>query len=279
MTVEPIDWGAVEAALETWLGGFTPKQADGSNSILFEDQRVPHPDYPYCSLLLIASAKEGGRDDLLINQDLLRAQNIRVTPVVHDTTLYSITVDTNTASFTSGVGATAAQITAGLKAASSAFPQTMTDNGGTLDIAGTAEFEVSTTTDLSWVNLDLGHEMGMQTTGPRKLTYQITFHVDEDTLRAKGPNSAAMALAETMVSSLSKQTTIDQLFAAGIAIVREQGTRKMDAVVDGQWVSRATTDVQFRVQTSTTEDTGYIAETEVSGTVSGVPVANDLLLP
>ena len=253
---EPISWSTIEAGLYAWLTGITP-------TVIFSNQRTPQPAYPYCSVYLIASAKEGGRDELITADQLTTAKSVRVTPTVQNTAAYTITLNGTAYTYTSDSSATAAEITAGLKAIVTATGFTVTDNHGTLDISKATTFAIVVTSNLAWANLDAGHDVSMVTTGPRKLTYQITFHTDETSLRAGGFDSSAQALAESCVSSLSKQSVIDALYAAGLAIVRDQGIKSLDLVVNGEWLSRASVDVQFRAAAQMTEDTGYINSVEV----------------
>jgi len=269
MTYQPIDWGTVEAALYSWLSGIVP-------NVIFEDQRIPSPSYPYCSVLLLASSRKGGKDNQIITTDLTRAKNILVTPTVQDLTLYSINIGANTANYTSGIHATAAQITAGLAAQMARWPQTVVDNVGTLTVSASSVFNILVTANLSWANNDFGHENVATTTGTRKVTYQLTFHNNEANMRAattEAGSVSGMAFAEAAVSSLSQQATIDLLWGAGIGIVAEQGAHKMDMVINGEWVSRGIVDIQFNIGTLTTGDNGYIATAPAGGTVDGTPLS------
>ncbi len=77
----------------------------------------------------------------------LPQRTVKLTPVALDSTEYVVTVDGNAASFTSGVGAVVADITAGLKADIDglAIPNiSTTDNGTDLDISMTAPGTVFT---------------------------------------------------------------------------------------------------------------------------------------
>lgn len=70
----------------------------------------------------------------------LPTRSVDITPVAQDTTEYTVTVEGQTASFTSGALATVAQITAGLKTAIDALSITnlsTTDNSTSLTIANT----------------------------------------------------------------------------------------------------------------------------------------------
>lgn len=63
--------------------------------------------------------------------------NTVLTPTVANSAVYTVTVNGTAYSFTSGLAATAAEITAGLEAAITATGVTVTDNTGTLTIAPT----------------------------------------------------------------------------------------------------------------------------------------------
>ena len=338
-----ISWAAFEAALVNWLvPAYVPRA-------IFANQRAPQPAMPYASLLLMASAKEGGRDPAILTQDLTRAKSVRLTPTVQNNATYTVTVagtpytyvaqsrvveadivagpnlgadggtvtvnghvcalayDLKTlgdninalgqpvtvstpdgwntlvidgAGFAVSVPPTltmtttvvsddASAITSGLKAAMAAETRTVTDNHGTLDITGTAIFALTVTTNLTWVNLDAGHEIVTTIYGSRRLSYQIKVYVDE------GTAGGAYAWAESIRSSLGLPSVIDALDAAGIAIVKDSGARDMSAVINGQWVQQAVVDVVFRAVVQMADDTGYIAHAVATGTTdAGTVVVN-----
>lgn len=257
---EPIVWTDIEAGLAAWLGAIVA-------NVVFEGQRIPLQPYPYVSVSLLTSARKSGRDDLVQTVDLTRAKSIRATPVVADNTTYTITIGGIPYTYTSGTSATASQITAGLH---SLVPGS-TDNHGTLDITAAAVFLV-TMTGLTWANLDNGHELVTVAKGTRKVVYQLNFHNSETNLRADA-NAAGMALAEAAVSSLSKQSVIDQLWAAGLGIVNNEAVKKTDVVLNGEWVSRGTVEVSFNIATTSTEDNGYIDTATLNGNIDAVAIS------
>ena len=260
-----IDLSPVETAIYNWLvPAYVP-------AVIFANQRVPKPSYPYASILQTASAREGGRDQISLSQDLRRAKSVRFTPAVAADATYTVTLGGVAYSYTASDAPTAAEITAGLKAAITGSLYTVTDNAGTLDIAAAAVFLVTVTSNLSWSNLDAGHEITETALGSRRLAFQITFHVDEDNMVAGG----AYAWAETVQTSLSLESVVAALWAQGVAVVKTTGLRDMSQVVNGQWESRAVFDVVFRVLVQFSEDTGYIGHVTATGDVDGAAVVFD----
>lgn len=66
--LQPIDWGAIEGAIFDWV---VDKLALPENQVIFEDQNLPQPPYPYVSLKRTAGpTKEGGKDELRASTDL-----------------------------------------------------------------------------------------------------------------------------------------------------------------------------------------------------------------
>lgn len=262
---EPIVWTDIEAGLAAWLGAIV-------TNVVFEGQRIPLQTYPYVSVSLLTSARKAGRDDLVQTVDLTRAKYIRVTPAVADNYLFEIGINSTIFSYRSGDNATESQITAGLKAAITAAGISTTDNHGTLDVSSSSVFFVLTDSRLSWANLDNGHELVTVAKGTRKVVYQLNFHNSEANLRADA-NAAGMALAEAAVSSLSKQSVIDQLWAAGLGIVNNEAVKKTDVVLNGEWVSRGTVEVSFNIATTSTEDNGYIDTATLNGNIDAVAIS------
>lgn len=65
MPTEPIDWETVEATIYEWL----TVTSDIVDHVVWEDQNIPQPEYPYASLKFTAQAKEGGRDEIRTDTD------------------------------------------------------------------------------------------------------------------------------------------------------------------------------------------------------------------
>lgn len=255
MTVS-ISWASVEQAIYNWL---VPAVVPAA---IFENQKQEAPAFPYASIVMTGSSREGGRDDFSNAEDDTRAMNITVTPAVADNTLYTITIGTSY-SYTSGVGATASQITAGLASAMSGSGLTIVDNHGTLAISSSSLFHITTTTNLTWINNDNGHEIYSTTNGLRRLVYSVKFHDSADPAAPGG----ATVRAEAARALLSSQSIVDSFLIQGLAMVREQGVRDISAVINGQWVQRAALDVVFRTLVSVVDDTGYVSKVVATGTV------------
>jgi hypothetical protein len=261
MTAPAASWTAFEAAIYNWLvPAFVP-------TAIFEGQSVPQPAFPYASIMVTGDTREGGRDAVTSATDLTRAQSVRVTPTVLPSVTYTITIGSTPYSYTASSSPTASEITAGLKTALPAAPQTVTDNHGTLDIAGTTVFLLTVSANLTWANRDVGHEVVQTNYGSRRVPCLIKFHADEPTVI--GIPGGSMAWAEAVQGSLSQQSVIDALYAASVAIVKTNGIHMVPTMLNGQWVSRAVLDVVFRTVFTPAEDVGYIKTFTATGDVGG----------
>ena len=254
-----IDLSPVEAAIYSWLVPNRIREA------IFSHQRVQHTGYPYASVRLVSSSREGGRAEVLDDTDLTRVKSIRVTPTPVSDATYTLTINGTAYAFTAGTNPTAAAITAGLAAALHGSAYTVVDNAGTLDLAHTSVFNVTASSRLSWVNLDAGHEVVQVAIGHHRVLYAVTFHVDEAHMAAGG----ADAYAEAARLSLSFQSVIDAFSAAKIGIVRDSGLRDITAEVNNRWMSRVQFDLVLRYTVTAYEDTGYIGHALATGTIDG----------
>lgn len=116
-------------------------------------------DFPTTSNVWIAASKLFGQQirpqRIVIGRRQIPSATVEVQTVV-DNTSYTITLNDEIVSFTSGVAATAADIAAGLKAAYDLTPITgitVTDNlDGTLTIASTVDWSLSVGTGLAQTN-------------------------------------------------------------------------------------------------------------------------------
>lgn len=250
-----IDLSPVEAAIYSWLVPNRIREA------MFSHQRVQHTGYPYASVRLVSSSREGGRAEVLDDTDLTRAKSIRVTPTPVSDATYTLTINGTAYAFMAGTNPTAAAITSGLAAALHGSPYTVVDNAGTLDIAHTVVFNVTVSSRLAWANLDAGHEVVQVAIGHHRVLYAITFHVDEAHMAAGG----ADAYAEAARLSLSFQSVIDAF--SPVKIVRDSGIRDITAEVNNRWMSRAQFDLVLRYTTTAYEDTGYIGHAQATGTI------------
>lgn len=154
---------------------------------------------------------------------------------------------------------TAADITAGLDAAMSEAPQVVTDNAGTLDITGADVFAVTVTSNLSWRNLDAGHEITLTATGQRQIT--VSVHV-------LGPG--ALAAIETAQARLGLQSVIDALLTGGLAVIDAGPIQNLTAIANARRIDRRQMDVRFSLVSTAAEDTGYITKAHVEAPGLGV---------
>ena len=58
-TVVPVDWGEIDTAIVLWLNDLLAL----SNRIIWENQKVAQPDYPYVTLLRSSETDEGSVDE------------------------------------------------------------------------------------------------------------------------------------------------------------------------------------------------------------------------
>ena len=134
MATEPIDWETVEAAVYQWL----TEISSIVDNVIWEDQNVPQPNYPYASVKFTAQAKEGGRDEIRTDTDLITraaGEEIRMinTGPVGLTLPVSFHHDPNTLTNASPVGETAMALA--MKAQSSLGMQTVLDHFGRANVA------------------------------------------------------------------------------------------------------------------------------------------------
>lgn len=152
------------------------------------------------------------------------------------------------------------------------YPYVTLDHPGFADEPGTLD-ETRTSTDLGQ---PAGEEIELLTTGPREFTLTVTAHVDDRTGGAHDANANAEALLSKAHSSLGKQSVLDALAAAGIALIERMAVLDTSVVVNGEWVSQASMDVRLRVTSNVTERTGYIDKVAVSSTFSGAQASLNL---
>ena len=272
----PIDWTAQYGALYTWafgVSGWTTRWAD---------QPEARPDYPYVLLDVQQMSREGGLDEVRTTIDLTRARHIRVTPTVQNSTLYRVTINAEVHEYTSDADATAAEITAGLTSAIQAGvqPVTVTDNTGTFDIEGNGEtlnpstpglYNVVTTTNLEWANLDEGNEVAHVACGRRVVTLNIqAFERDTRTDNpGTDPARNAFNMLSRLQASLMTPSVQTQLRASGIAIIEEGDVLDLSEPVEDTILSRASMDVRMRMLSTLTEYTGYIYTVSGDSTLTG----------
>jgi hypothetical protein len=108
-----------------------------------------------------------------------------------------------------------------------------------------------------------GEEIETRHARPHLVNVSIGFYVDADTLAAKGPNFSAMAYAMSASASLGLAAVLQHFRDASIAVVRELSVVDVSGVVGGNWLGRASLDVQLRVTAQIAKRTGYIDKVQL----------------
>lgn len=92
---------------------------------------------------------------------------------------------------------------------------------------------------------------------------QFTVSVQAYSERYANPNLDAVAILSTLQSSLELEGVLEQLATdADLTLVEAGDVLDTSYVVGGEWVSRATMDVRFRVASVLTEDVDFIESVE-----------------
>lgn len=272
----PIDWSAKYLTLHAWANGAT------GLTTRWADQDEPRPDFPYILLDIIATAKEGGIDEVSRTVDLTRARDVKVTPIARNTTTYTVTINAANGVFLSDATATVAEITAGLKAAIDLLgePVIVTDNATDLDILGDPEvlnptvpqlFTITVTDDfdgaqISRANNDAGSELEVRVTGSREFTLNAQAF-ERNTRNAKpasNPSTNAYNTLTMLQSSLGLPSVQEQLRGADISLIEELPIADLSEQVEDTLLSRASMDIRMRTLSVLLEHQGFIE------TVSGV---------
>ncbi len=136
-----------------------------------------------------------------------------------------------------------------------------------------AQDEIRTTYDK---DAEAGEEIELLTTGPREFTLSVTAHVDDEAGAYDDANADAMALLTLAQSSLGKRSVLDDLAAAGIAIIERLPVLDTSVVVNGIWISQAAMDVRMRVTSNVTEQIGYFDKVKLSSTLENAQASLDL---
>lgn len=122
----------------------------------------------------------------------------------------------------------------------------------------------------------VGEEIRIQSTSPILLSMSISFHTDPDPRTgATRAGSTALALAMTAQASLGESPVLEHFSRANLALVKELGVRDTSLVVNGEWLSRATLDLQLRATTSMSRYTGYIDKVGIVSEDFGVDLVLD----
>lgn len=278
MVTLPFDFSAAEDAIHDWFS-----TATGLTTV-WRDQSAPQPAYPYGSLLIIAGpTKLGGQDEVRESTDLTIVQNVKVTPIAQNDTLYTVTMHGDDFTFLSDASATVAEITAGLTSAinGGAHPITVsaTDNGTDLDIiAPTETFTLVVDDDfdgnqMSFANNDLGHEVLQEVAGLRDMTISCQVYVSSPDVT--DPTKHSRALMTAAQASLGLPSELARFQGVGLAIIEEGDVLNIDELIEDAFVSRANMDVRFGLASNLSERTGFIQATEISSDM-GLPASLEL---
>jgi hypothetical protein len=106
-----------------------------------------------------------------------------------------------------------------------------------------------------------GEEIVISVAGPRVFTVSCQVFANSD---APGANADHyLGFAEAALELPSVRRTLRAAHAVPVEIISAQD---LDRVAGGRWRSRSNMDVRFRTISSVGERTGYITQTEISGT-------------
>ncbi len=136
-----------------------------------------------------------------------------------------------------------------------------------------AQDEIRTTYD---EEAEAGEEIELLTTGPREFILSITAHVDDANGAFDDADANATALLSLAQSSLGKRSVLDDLAAAGVAIIERLPVLDTSVVVNGIWISQAAMDVRMRVTSNVTEQIGYIDKVKLTSTFENAKASLDL---
>jgi hypothetical protein len=247
-----MNWTTIQNAIHDWF-----ETATGITAI-WADQNAPEPGYPYATLNIISGPIKVGMDELVQSEDLTRAGNVKVTPVAHDATTYTDTINGTAYSYLSGAGATVAEICAGLVAAITAGsqPVTATDHGTYYTVETNEAGEIFTLVvdaNQTWVNVDLGHEIEFKAAGPRTMT-----------VSCQVMGEGALGYITLAQQALSLPSVLAALLAAGLGVIEAGPITNITAIANARRLSRHSMDVRFALGSEIAEQTGYIQTTEVT---------------
>lgn len=66
-SLQPVDWNTIECCLHDWV---TDKLSFDTDRVIWEDQNITQPRFPYISMKRISTVKEGGVDETRATTDL-----------------------------------------------------------------------------------------------------------------------------------------------------------------------------------------------------------------
>ena len=101
---------------------------------------------------------------------------------------------------------------------------------------------------------------------------QFTVSVQTYTERHADPNLDAVAILTTLQSSLELDAVLEQLAAdADLTVIEAGNVSDTSYVVGGEWTSRASMDVRFRVASVLTEDVDFVDSVDMESEDQGIP--------
>lgn len=230
MSYYPEDWIAMRDRLHGWLAG----ELDPI-TVIWQEQDAPRPEKPYAALRVLSEPATVGQ----ASESAERAVQV---VDAQDATAYELAIDGETYSFTSGAGATLAQIRDGLiDEVNDALPgvaHAIAADALGLRIAGDAELSVADeellAVKLAQIYLGQG-EMVLEVDG---------FSTGRDEL------TAIMAAAKL---GLETSSVREYLASEDVAVVGVVGSRYLASVTNGLWEHRRGFDVRLRVTTRSVE--------------------------
>lgn len=255
----PIAWSSIEAYLVGWVLRSTGLQA------IWARQNAPQPARPFALLNWVAGPTRLTLDAVETEEDFTRVASIRITPEAADSTTYTVALDGTDYSYTSGVGAAVADVTAGLYTLIDAAGYTTADNGSSLDVASAdgSTFAVVLSDDgagdlMSFANLDAGHEIQLQYIGPRRMTLAV------DVFSDSGQAARAADYSSILEGSIASESETIYRAALGLGFLGTAAMTDLSTVEGSRFIERHHFDLFLCVPYALLEDVGYITQLSIT---------------
>jgi len=128
-------------------------------------------------------------------------------------------------------------------------------------ISGPIQYGHDDERHLSVAGAPAGEEVQVEVCGPRDVTVSCQVYSDSDRPKLNAQHFIGIAQA-----SLGMPSVLSALAGDRIAVIDSMPPQDLDFIASGGTKSRAVMDVRFRIESSMTERTGYIATAGATGT-------------
>lgn len=211
-----IDWSTVEKAIQSWVA---TSAGIAGTSVNWQYQRLGRPARPYADMNVISLRRLGVRDEQRASAPSPLPGGWQANTAIPANS--SITVGSNTW-WTQFGGTTSGSQPAELSASSPADGTTVPDD------------------TVTWLIILDSEGVTLQTYGVREMVVSVEIFTDKLT----GAGTARDLLSQAQMG-LSRQSVLDNLSAAGLAVVGDSGLRDLSALVETAFEGRAQMDVTF----------------------------------